>query len=137
MPTVTRGRRCQNCTSFDNGGMALKFYKDRRAADIRRRATEILEKKGSLMAADQRRRINTEFSPETMKALGLNYDFGDRRIRAGVMGICLKGPCEEVPGTFVHAHVVCSRWTQRVKPDGSDKPDELMAEARANRGLDD
>jgi hypothetical protein len=68
-----------------------------------------------------------------MQALGLNYELGDTMMRTGQLGICL---INAAPGDFVHFAYLCEKWKERVRPDESEKPDELGDEARDRMGLD-
>ena len=133
-PTVSRGRRCQNCRTFDNGPAAIQLYKERRTADVQRRAEQVLEQAGTAMSASARRQLTGDFDQATMDALGLNYELGDQYINAGVLGTCVRGTHTS---TFIHAMFLCTQWTEKYRPDGSEQHDELPAEARANRDMDD
>jgi len=128
-PTIERGRRCQNCTQFDNGPVAVRDYKMRRFAEMQRNAVSVLQRDG--VPVDPRKALASK-DPEA--ALGANYDLGDQYIKSGLLGVCRKGMTR---GDFVHAYYLCDRWDERVRPDGAEKPDELPEEARARLLGDD
>ena len=127
-PTIERGRRCQNCVHFDNGEKTVKSYKMKRFNEIQRKAAQILEREGKAVT-----KTNSTLKNDPA-LLGSNYEYGDRCIRAGVLGTCERNMA---PGDFVHAFYLCEAWSGRVRPDGAEKPDELPAEARARIFGDD
>jgi len=71
---------------------------------------------------------------ETMRALGVNYDHGDKLMRAGLLGIC---GVDAAPGDFVHKDFFCgTRYNASVVVDEAHKHDETPEEARNRLGLD-
>lgn len=149
-PTIERGRRCQNCVHFSNDEeIAIKRYKELRFRDMQRHAAEVLERDGvspkrirKMLENVQRHkpgtpaphRIQRQGDVDPHSKLAENYTLGDNLIRQGLLGICLQD-CAD--GDFVHAHYLCDRWTEKYRPDGAEKPDELPEDARARLGLQD
>ncbi len=156
-PTIERGRRCQNCLSFNNGPIAIRHYKQKRFADMQQEAKEVLQRDGMTKAQVQELldaarnhepgtpapfRIQRQSDVDPHSKLAENYTLGDDLIRRGQLGICLKN---NTAGDFVHAHHLCGndpaspfkcQWTEKFKPDGAEKHDESAAEARKRLGLD-
>ena len=129
---VDRGRRCQNCTAFDNSPKALDHYEQRRLIDIQRDAKALLEREGVDLSQAAPKRLG-DLDPH-MQQLGANISLGDQYVKEGVLGVCEK---DAAPGDFVHAFFLCDQWDEKFKPDGSEKLDLLPHEARIEAGLDD
>lgn len=144
--TIERGRRCQNCRHYDSGELAVKHYKERRFGEMQTAAKKVLDGEGVSAAllgqrlgdsdaqkAARRVRDLSTLDSDAATKLGLNYELGDTLLRNGQMGICLIGAA---PSDFVHFAYLCDQWSEKYKPDESDKPDELGDEARERLGLD-
>jgi hypothetical protein len=142
-PTIERGRRCENCLHWSCGEDARAKYEDYRRRDF-------LDAAARTVAAEGNRKITKEIAarvgpvgaPKAIRRLGdhdsgaklgLNMAYGDALILGNMLGIC---HIEAAPGDFVHAHYLCGRWTQKYRPDGAEKPDELPEEARERLGLE-
>lgn len=140
-PTISRGRRCENCRHYNNGDLAIQHYKTRRHAELDAIAAKVLSG-GPVSAAVRGQRIGgtdrqtRDFGDldERMKALGLNYEMGDTMMRQGVMGMCLVAAAQ---GDFVHKDYFCgTKYDPKVKVEGSEQHDETGDEARNRLGLE-
>lgn len=158
-PVLERGRRCENCTNFNNGPLAIQHYKAKRMADLQRHAADIFERgapalpvgvTGKRLGDDDphspkiggsRTQREGDFSDldAHMQALGLNYEYGDKLMREKLLGICMVGAA---PGDFVHKDYLCGdqgpcRYVARVIVEDAHKHDETAGEARERLGLKD
>ncbi len=149
-PTISRGRRCENCRHFNNGELAIQHYKTKRHAELNAIAAQVLEGKPvSAAARGQRIGADDVHSPtvggaaiqtrdfsdidDRMKALGLNYEMGDTLMREGALGLCL---VHAAKGDFCHKDYFCgTRYDPKVKVEGSEKHDETADEARDRLGI--
>jgi len=147
-PTISRGRRCENCRHFNNGPLAIQHYKAKRHQELDQQAQRIFAAgpPKNLKRHPSRAAVNTVLTggrnqavnnlgdiQERLQALGLNYSKGDEFMRLGLMGICL---VSAVDGDFVHKDGFCgTKYDARVKVDGDDQADETGNEARDRLGI--
>lgn len=134
-PTISRGRRCQNCVGFDNGPRAQQHYDVKRLQELQHKAREILERDGKLPDSLLRGELP---GPERIGAdddafdhFAKNFQMGDSYMQAGMMGICQKS---QVGTDFVHAMYLCEKWEQKFKPDDAEAGDETSEEAKDRMG---
>jgi hypothetical protein len=149
-PTISRGRRCENCRHYNNGELAIQHYKIKRHAELDALVARVFEG-GPVSAASRGMRLGAndihshhvggadrqtrDFGDidERMKALGLNYEMGDTLMRQSVLGLCLVSASG---GDFVHKNYFCgTKYDPEVKVDDSKTYDETGDEARDRLGL--
>lgn len=145
-PTISRGRRCENCIHFDNGVLAIQHYKAKRFAELTARAKKIIEASSDPRIAKLVNTLSTKVRgkdvqtrdftdlDQAMQTLGVNYELGDTLMRQGVIGLCR---ISALPGDFIHKNAFCgTKYEAKVKVEGSETPDETGDEARARLGLE-
>jgi hypothetical protein len=147
-PTITRGRRCENCVHYDNGELAIQHYKAKRFEELKARADKIISENptpaalravqlaSASVGGKDRQTRNFDDLNHLMQALGVNYELGDTMMRQGLLGMCM---VSAAPGDFVHKDYLCgdkgpSRYKSNIKIEGKD---ETAGEARSRLGLED
>lgn len=150
--TVERGRGCYNCTRFQTGDVAQKYYRDRMAAeagdqspitrladmeklDIQSRTQQFINRGYSDKVAQRmaERAIAEELVADAaspVKSRDARYKVFDKMINTGAVGMCLAG---KIKSDFVHYAYFCDGWTARdgasVATEGH-KPDLLPEELK-------